>query len=305
MNHLKIVRGGIPGPGADKNAMMSEDLATFLQLKVGDPFSLKYASQFEKNKEIVNTYTVAALYTSNEASVKNVVLLQEDSFYKTFLENLPVPPSDGSAGFYVPKKGDSLYPVFSPEWKLLPQTKTGDEWLKKIHTMNKTRWKGPALDVSTMYERASDILKMESALNVITFISVLILFFIILIGVINTLRMTIHERTREIGTMRAIGMQRNDVRDCFIMETVLLSFFSCIAGTAAAIIIMQVTGMITIDTTSFFSIFLVDKHLYFLPTVKSILGNVVFILIITAVTAYFPAKRAARLSAAEALRHFE
>ena len=48
-----------------------------------------------------------------------------------------------------------------------------------------------------MYEGASDILKLEGVLNSITFIAVLLLFFIILVGVINTLRMTIKERTRK------------------------------------------------------------------------------------------------------------
>ena len=52
----------------------------------------------------------------------------------------------------------------------------------------------------------------------------------ILIGVVNTMRMSIRERTREIGTTRAIGMQRNDVRSVFVMEIVILSVFACVAG---------------------------------------------------------------------------
>ena len=66
---------------------------------------------------------------------------------------------------------------------------------------------------------ASEVLKLEQVLNLITIIAVLILFFIILIGVVNTLRMTIRERTREIGTIRAIGMQKKDVRNVFILES--------------------------------------------------------------------------------------
>ena len=87
------------------------------------------------------------------------------------------------------------------------------------------------VDVESMYEMASDVLKLEGALNLITFGAVLVLFFIILIGVINTLRMTIRERTREIGTVRAIGMQKKDVRNSFILETMFLGLFSAIAGT--------------------------------------------------------------------------
>ena len=51
--------------------------------------------------------------------------------------------------------------------------------------------------------------------------------------------------------------------------------------------------------------FLVSGHLYFLPSVGGIVGNVLLIMILAGVTAYFPARRAASLSPAAALRHFE
>jgi putative ABC transport system permease protein len=160
-------------------------------------------------------------------------------------------------------------------------------------------------DVVTMYEGASDILKLEGVLNLITIIAVLVLFFIILIGVINTLRMTIRERTREIGTIRAIGMQKNDVRNSFILETLLLTAFSCIAGIILGIIVMQILGAIQFNVDSVLSMILKDKHLYFKLDPLSILGNFVLIMAISGVTAYFPARRAAKMSAVEALRHYE
>ena len=96
--------------------------------------------------------------------------------------------------------------------------------------MTRTKWKGPWMDVRTMYETADFILKFEFALYIVALVAVLILFFIILIGVLNTLRMTIRERTREIGTIRAIGMQKYDVKYLFITETVLLAALACLAG---------------------------------------------------------------------------
>jgi len=50
---------------------------------------------------------------------------------------------------------------------------------------------------------------------------------------------------------------------------------------------------------------LVDGHLFFAPTVFAVLFFIILIVGIAVVTAYFPARRAARLSAADALRHFE
>jgi ABC-type lipoprotein release transport system permease subunit len=171
--------------------------------------------------------------------------------------------------------------------------------------MRKTNFYGPAIDVRTMYESASQVLDLESALNKITVIAVLIMFFIILIGVVNTLRMTIRERTREIGTMRALGVHQADVRNIFLLETFQLAFFSAVAGLMLALVVMFLLSSFTIETQSILGLFLSKRKLYFLPFVSDIVRNIVMILIISTATAYFPSRRAAKLDAAEALRHYE
>ena len=79
------------------------------------------------------------------------------------------------------------------------------------------RYKGGVIDVRTMCESASIILKLEGALNMITFVAVLILFFIILVSVINTLYD--HPRTDvEISTIRhgyAKGRSKCFLRNSF------------------------------------------------------------------------------------------
>ena len=142
-------------------------------------------------------------------------------------------------------------------------------------------------------------------MNNITVIAVLIMFFIILIGVINTLRMTIRERTREIGTMRAIGVRRADVRNIFLIETFQLALFSALVGLVLAFIVMGGLSAFKIETQSVLGIFLSKKKLYFLPYVSDIIRSIVMILAVSTLTAYFPSRRAAKLDAAEALRHYE
>jgi len=153
---------------------------------------------------------------------------------------------------------------------------------------------------------ASDILKLEGVLNLITLSAVMVLFFIILLGVVNTLRMTIRERTREIGTIRAIGMQKIDVRNTFILETFFLTLFASIAGTILAFAAMWLLSSITFTMSDNpMGMLLVNSRLYFLPTFAGVAGNVLLILSIAVATAYFPARRAANLSPAKALGHFE
>ena len=193
-----------------------------------------------------------------------------------------------------------------PEWLLLDRCRSTEDVKKLNHIIASSTFKGATVDVESMYEMASDVLKLEAALNMITLAAVMVLFFIILIGVINTLRMTIRERTREIGTIRAIGMQKKDVRNTFILETLFLGLFSAIAGTLLAFIVMGLLSMWTINAgDNPLSMLLVNSHLHFIPTWEAVAGYILLIVIIAVLTAYFPARKAANMRASDALRHYE
>jgi ABC-type lipoprotein release transport system permease subunit len=188
----------------------------------------------------------------------------------------------------------------------MKRTKTTQEMQKQTKEVTKLRSHAFTVNVQSMYESASMVVNLEKALNLITFAAVMILFFIILIGVVNTLRMTIRERTREIGTTRAIGMQKADVRNSFVYETFFLALFSSAVGTIMAFAAMFGLAQITIDAVGNpMGMILVNSHLHFVPIVTRVVGFNVLIWIIAVVTAWFPARRAANLSAATALRHYE
>jgi ABC-type antimicrobial peptide transport system permease subunit len=118
--------------------------------------------------------------------------------------------------------------------------------------------------------------------------------------------MTIRERTREIGTVRAIGMQKKDVRNSFLLETGFLALFSSIAGTILGFAAMAGLSLIKINAQDNpLSMLLVNGHLNFVPNIIATIGYNVLIVFIAVATAYFPARRAANMSAAAAFRHYE
>ena len=53
---------------------------------------------------------------------------------------------------------------------------------------------------------------------------------IALIGIVNTLMLSVFERTHEIGLLRAVGMRRRQVRSMIRSESVILSLFGAIIG---------------------------------------------------------------------------
>jgi len=156
-----------------------------------------------------------------------------------------------------------------------------------------------------MYETASQLLSVKFALSVITWVVVLILFFIILIGVVNTLRMTVKERTREIGTLRAIGMQAVDVKNSFILESIYLTVMACVGGAFVGYLITKGLGAITFTSSNPLSFILKEKHIYFQFNIVDVFVQGLVLVGITAATAYFPSKKASKIKPSEALRHVE
>ena len=280
--------------------VLSERAAEELGLSEGDAVTLRYRS-IHATESVEQSFKVAAVVSAKDNSPGIDAWLSEAGFYRVYLGDLPQQRvlTGGE------KLSDEWKAVLAPEFRVLPRTATGDDLMKKNQQLRKTNFFGPAIDVRTMYESASQVLELEGALNLITLIAVLILFLIILTGVVNTLRMTIRERTREIGTMRAIGVRSADVRNVFLLETFQLAAFSALAGLLLAFIVMAILSSFRIDTQSVLGIFLSKKKLYFLPQFSDIVRNIVMILVISTATAYFPSRRAAKLDPAEALRHFE
>jgi ABC-type lipoprotein release transport system permease subunit len=301
---LPIISGDSAKAFDKEGVLISEGLAALLKARLGDTCVFRYSSKYDAQQVTVR-YPVKSIFKSEAGMNANILLVNEKAFYASFYKNWP---QDAALlpGAYIPKKGDKLYDAFDPEYVLLDRARSSDDYTKRMREMGSTAYKGSVVDVESMYEAASAVLKLEAALNLITFIAVLILFFIILIGVINTLRMTIRERTREIGTIRAIGMQKKDVRNSFVLETFFLGLFSALVGTALAFLAMFGLSQITFKSEDNpLTMLLVNGHLNFLPSIASTVSFIVLIVLIAIVTAYFPARRAANLSASDALRHYE
>lgn len=280
------------------------EMAEKLHLATGNVLPLTHTARFERSPIEWNLNIIKIYDNSVYKLPTGTILVLDQSFYKEYYANIP-PIIPSSNSLWTTLKQSPFKANLGNDFDILPRSSTTKEFTKRMKDLNNEKSGVAYIDVRTMYETASAIVKMEGVLNLVTMIAVLVLFFIILIGVINTLRMTIRERTREIGTTRAIGMQRRDVLMTFVLETFFLSVFSTLSGVILGLVIIIGLGSITIQTDSFFSILLVDKHLHFVINPITVIMNMILIVTIAVLTAYFPARRAARISAAEALRHFE
>lgn len=70
---------------------------------------------------------------------------------------------------------------------------------------------------------------------------------IAILGIVNTLGLSIIERTREIGLLRAIAMKRRDVRRMITLESVLIALFGAVVGLILGVIFGAVLQRLLVD----------------------------------------------------------
>jgi ABC-type lipoprotein release transport system permease subunit len=176
-------------------------------------------------------------------------------------------------------------------------------WMKLMQTVPSEDWTGQKLDVTTADDEMGQFKQFILALRVVTGLLVVILMAVVVIGILNTLAIAIRERTREIGTLRAIGMQRGKVRWLILLETALLGLAGTTAGAllaAAAAAALNAAG-ITLPEAA--QIFLASERLTFLLDPATIVRDVLFLAGVTVAASWFPARRAARLRPVTAMHH--
>jgi ABC-type lipoprotein release transport system permease subunit len=298
-DNLQFEQGDLKAAaGAKDGIIVTETLAAQLDARIGTHLTYGYTPRSGTDpveKEVV----VRGIVKPVPPFAAATAFANEDVFYQTYFWNIPRQPA-------VAAHDAPLFKALLPDWDLMQRSPNTDAAMKKRLALGREPWKGAKVDVQTMFENASVIVDFQKGLNTVSLVAVLILFFVILIGVMNTMRMSIRERTREIGTNRAIGMQRGDVRSVFVMEIVFLAFLASVAGVLLAYGLMALLSLPTFDLKDNpFGMFFVQKHMYFVPKASTIVANFLTIVLVAFMIAFFTARRAAKMRVADALRHYE
>ncbi len=157
------------------------------------------------------------------------------------------------------------------------------------------------------YTTASPIDTLEQINQVFTILNILLAGFggigmiIAVLGMFNTLTISLLERTREIGLMVSLGARRRDVRRLFVIEALFLSFMGAMIG---IIVAWGLGGVINVLLMNYAKARGVTQNLslFFIP-----MWLILFILTFTCIVGFivvaYPARRAGRISPIDALRH--
>jgi ABC-type lipoprotein release transport system permease subunit len=138
---------------------------------------------------------------------------------------------------------------------------------------------------------------IDSVLGLLGGISLLVASF----GIANTMIMSILERTREIGIMKAIGAEDREIKLIFFVEAAVIGLVGGIIGVLVAWGIDALANRLAYrfvlkpQGASFIDFFDLPPYLW--------LGAILFALVVSILAALYPAARAARIDPVRALRH--
>lgn len=164
-------------------------------------------------------------------------------------------------------------------------------------------WTGQKLDLTTWEDELAGIQWTMKTFDTITTLLIGILLVIIIVGVMNTTWISVRDRTREIGTLRAIGMGRMKILLMFVMEMFVLTAVASLLGVALGTGLTAALNALQIPVSQGFQIFLMSDTLHLVIEPTSALVAVVVIPVLTTLGAMFPAIRAARMRPVNAMHH--
>lgn len=124
------------------------------------------------------------------------------------------------------------------------------------------------------------------------------------IGITNTMIMSIYERTREIGIMKVLGCFISNIRVVFLMEAGMIGLLGGAIGTVISYIISAVMNTLGSDTfANMFGIYTDGSSPISIIPIWLVLLALAFSTIIGLISGFYPANRAVKISALEAIKN--
>jgi ABC-type lipoprotein release transport system permease subunit len=167
------------------------------------------------------------------------------------------------------------------------------------------RAKLPGVEVMNWKELQPDLAMMTDYVQQIYGILMVIIMAALAFGIVNTMLMVVLERTKELGMLTAIGMNKRKVFSMIMLESVFLSVIGGLAGMFVAWIVILLTARNGINFLQYaegMEAFGYSAHVY--PEIDSTFFIMMTILVILTgiLSSVYPALKALKLNPVEAIR---
>jgi len=165
----------------------------------------------------------------------------------------------------------------------------------------KLRQAGFEVEIQTWVERSAFYRQVKTLFDLIFLFLTAIVAIVVLMSILNTLSMSVMERVREIGTLRALGLQRWGIIRLFALEGGLLGLAGSLIGALAT---LGLTGGINAAGIQWLPPSVSTPVTFRLAYMPGVMVGCVGVLAVVAIfAAFWPARRAARVEIVDALGH--
>lgn len=258
-----------------KAAVVSDRLINNMFASGTDPLGQEVKVYGSKNE----TYTIVGVYRHEVSVFEHSIAAEED-----ISTNLYIPLSLAKQGA-ARENHQAFIVITRPGVDAIRFTGEIEEYFAKIYAAN-TAWEVGVMNMESIIAEMTSVLETVSlAVAVIAAISLLVGG----IGVMNIMLVSVTERTREIGTRKALGARSSYIRTQFIVEAVTI----CVIGGIIGIMLGLILGSIGASLLGFPAT--ASPAVITLSVSVTILIGIFF--------GYYPANKAAKLDPIEALRY--
>ncbi|MFF3861633.1 ABC transporter permease [Streptomyces sp. NPDC002209] len=153
--------------------------------------------------------------------------------------------------------------------------------------------KNPAMTVATQQDMRNEMGGMINTMLNIMYGLLGMALIISVLGVVNTLAMSVFERTQEIGMLRAIGLDRGRVKNMIRLEAVVISLFGAVLGVVIGVFLAWAVGSTFAKSVPNYALVLPWDRIGIFLLLAAVVG---------VLAAMWPARSAARLNMLTAIK---
>lgn len=233
LEHFRVASGSLESLARPRTLALSTALAERLKVKVGDVATLFAQPVGGGRRNAVDVEVVAITQKAGLLGESAGLLVSNDTLRE--LDGY----KPGSAGVLQVVCGDTPVDVDAlggevrqalrdAGFEVLPAA--NESYGDKLTPLLREGWRGQRLDVSTWEDESAFLSFVTLGLTALAVLVSLVVLAVVIMGLFTALSVAVRERTREIGTLRAMGMQRRGVVALFMLEGLLLGLVGSVTG---------------------------------------------------------------------------
>ncbi len=297
---LEFISGGLSGMAASGGLIISKQMAERFGARKGDSMTFRLTN----TKGCLTTAELTVRGIFKDASIFGYYTAYMD------IEDLrrlrgDVPESIPTMGFYFSGPAGKTPTATQMNAALAAAGFDIFPWLnsrKDLESHKDSHWTGTKYVVLPV-EKYIDtkVMDLISAIQLVSYLFLGMVLVIILVGMRNTTQIMTRRRTREIGTIRALGMSQGGAVRLVLGEALLVASIGFSLGVLATALILSALAFVPFSWSNGFDIFLSRGHLTWRFSLLFLGANYLSLTIMTLFGSLPAAMRAARITPAQAL----